>query len=133
MHNLAIIICQNFEVYIGLLSEITISGILYIVTIILWNTYISCSTVDPSLYGKKYIYFISRFVTIYIELYTVFIIDFVDISSLTIKSNAISYYSLLYGFIECSFSYGTYWSYFIQLHLLHSLMTFLAILIISGK
>ena len=81
----------------------------------------------------KYVYFISRSVTVHMELYSVSIISSLDKGNLVTKLNTIPYHGLSNGFIGCSFSYGACRSYFIQLHLSHSLTIFFAILMIPGK
>src|SRR5436309_15304469 len=96
-------------------------------TIVFWNIYTRCFAEDPSLYGMKYVYFISRSMTIHIESYSISVIGFLDSSSLTIKSNAIPCHGLLNSLISCIFPYGICRLYFVLLHLSHSLTIFFAI------
>ena len=110
-----------------------VSGSPCAVMIVLWNMYANYSTINPFWYGRKYVYFMSRSVTIHIALYLTFVIGSSDSSSLVIRLNAIPYYSLLNGFISCNLPYGKCQSYFIQLYLLYSLMTFFIVRVIPRK
>ena len=126
-------VCQNLEVYVAPLSDIITSGIPCAAMTVLCSIYARCSVVDLSWYGMKYVYFVSRSVTVHMESYSVSIISSLDKGNLVTRSNAISYHGLSNGFIDCSLPYGACRSYFIPLHLSHSLTIFFAVRTIPGK
>ena len=72
-----------------------LSNILYLIITTLLKIYTKSSTIDTSLYGFKYIYFISIFIITNILLYVVSIRDFFNINSLVIKSRVINNYTYL--------------------------------------
>ena len=72
-----------------------LSNILCLIITTLLKIYTKSSTIDASLYGFKYIYFISIFIITNMLLYIVSIRGFFNINSLVIKSRVINNYTYL--------------------------------------
>jgi hypothetical protein len=93
---------------------------------------ISCTSL-PSLYSTKYLYLISQSVITSIKLYTVFVIGFLDFSSLTIKSNAIDFQALSVVSGGWSSLYSTCQFDLLLLYKSHSITVLSTTFLIPGK
>ena len=77
----------------SLLDIISFGSLCWLI-IILRNAYVNFCVLLPSLYGTKYLYLVSRFVTTYIESKVVLVIGSLEGGNLIMKSNAIDSYAL---------------------------------------
>ena len=86
------------------LSNTILSSILYLIITILLKIYTKSSTINTSLYGFKYTYFVSIFTITSMLLYIIPIRGFFNIDSLVIKSRVIDNHTCLSKIEIYSFS-----------------------------
>jgi hypothetical protein len=115
------------------LSEIILSGNLCLLIIILLKAYNNFLVLLLSLYKTNSLYLVNLSIVIYILLYNIFVISFLEDKSLTMKSNIIDVYASYRTSTNCNRPYDTYLLVLFLLYKSYSIIIISICFLIPGK